>query len=772
MKYILIIGSGVRETAIAKRLLSDSKENINLIAISDKFNPQIVDYCEKTFKISNLKFNTFLADAKIEEFINNNVWDIEFAVIGPELALKEGYADFFESLKVPTIGPKLELAKVEWSKKYCREFLRKCGLSLISPMWCEFSGLSREKCRGIFLSLNEKYGNLVIKKDGLCGGKGVIVQGIDFTDYTEAEEFIFNGGEISGDIILEERLIGEEFSLMSLYNPNGNIYHFPPVQDFKRRFNKNTGPNTGSMGCLIAENNMLNFLSEKDIEHTRGLNKHILENLPGYRGVLYGSYIRTKDSIKLIEINCRFGDPECVLALNLLEGSLYNLFKSACDCDCESSNKELVETGVNFKKGAMLGVYMVPKAYGLSSDCNKGTSRQQDIICFDKKYKDNRDNIIMGDVRYNGESYFTGTSRTLFIWETGENIGDCIDKVNKLIGYVKGNLDYRTDIGDSYRKNAYEDCGVSVDRADLALKLIKPDIVSTYNKNVTSEYGSFSGEYKLGNQTLLASIDGVGTKTKFITQFLGEEGYLNLGMDLINHSINDILVQGGKPLFFLDYFGTGKLNPTELRNFVSGIAGVCREHDVVLIGGETAEMPGFYTSKDSSELVGCIVGMKNERFKNLNQNFTEGDILVYFESSGPHTNGYSYIRNLDLSWNIVKEVPELMAVHKCYYNDVMAVLDEYGDDFIKGMCHITGGGLFENLKRIIPKDLFRKMEIKINGLEIPIWADFLKDCTGITLRELFDIFNCGVGYVLIISPENYAKIIESENNNLQYLGKL
>ena len=183
-------------------------------------------------------------------------------------------------------------------------------------------------------------------------------------------------------------------------------------------------------------------------------------------------------------------------------------------------------------------------------------------------------------------------------------------------------------------------------------------------------------------------------------------------------------------------------------------------------------MPGFYTSKDSSELVGCIVGMKNERFKNLNQNFTEGDILVYFESSGPHTNGYSYIRNLDLSWNIVKEVPELMAVHKCYYNDVMAVLDEYGDDFIKGMCHITGGGLFENLKRIIPKDLFRKMEIKINGLEIPIWADFLKDCTGITLRELFDIFNCGVGYVLIISPENYAKIIESENNNLQYLGKL
>ena len=161
------------------------------------------------------------------------------------------------------------------------------------------------------------------------------------------------------------------------------------------------------------------------------------------------------------------------------------------------------------------------------------------------------------------------------------------------------------------------------------------------------------------NETLLASIDGGGTNSKFVTDFLGEEGYLTLGMDIINHSINDILVQGGKPLFFLDYFGTGHLNAIELRNFVCGVANECKKHNVVLIGGETAEMPGFYKYEGSSELVGCIVGVKDKRFQRLNKNIESGDVLVYIDSSGPHTNGYSFIRKLNLSEHIVAEVPEL-----------------------------------------------------------------------------------------------------------------
>jgi phosphoribosylamine--glycine ligase / phosphoribosylformylglycinamidine cyclo-ligase len=763
MNCVVIIGSGVRETSIAKRLYLDTNKEIKLIVISDKFNPQMVEYSYRTFKVNDYLLTNFLMNDEIENLINNNFKEIEFVVIGPEIALKEGYADFFESINVPTIGPKINLAKLEWSKQFCREFLRKNKMSHLSPMWCKVNGLSRNECKDVFSNLSQKHGDIVIKRDGLCGGKGVIVQSVDFTKYSDAEQFIFENQDNCGELLFEERLIGEEFSLMSLYNPNGNIYHFPPIQDYKRRFNGNQGPNTGSMGCLVSQNNSLHFLTDSDITYTQNINKQILENSPGYRGVLYGSYIKTTNGIKLIEINCRFGDPECVVALELLNESLYDLFKNISKSDSEPIK-------LTFKREAVMGIYMVPRNYGSVSINN--TCSLQNVISFNENYKENRDNIFMGDVRYNGESYFTGTSRTLFICHRGSNIAECIDKVNNTIKCVNGTLDYRTDIGSDYKEKAYEECGVSVNRANEALKMIKSDIVSTYNHNVTSEYGSFSGEYKLGSNTLLASIDGVGTKSKFVIEFLGEEGYLNLGMDLINHSINDILVQGGKPLFFLDYFGTGKLNPIELRNFVSGIASECKKYDVVLIGGETAEMPGFYTSNNSSELVGCIVGVKDSCFKNLNKNIETGDVLVYFESSGPHTNGYSYIRKLDLTKEIVKEVPELLDVHKCYYGNVMEIIQEYGEDFIKGMCHITGGGLFENLARVIPKELFDNMEIKINELEIPIWADFLKDCTGITLRELFEIFNCGVGYVLIISPDNYARIIEDENNNLTYLGKL
>ena len=760
-KNVLIIGSGVRETYIAKRLIVDSDAKINLTIISNKKNPQLFEFSENYFIIENFNLSSFLNHENIETFVNQNQNNIEFVVIGPEAALEAGYADFFESIGISTIGPQLELAKIETSKMFCREFLRKSSLSELSPLWCNISGLSKPEVRKIFLNLSNKYGNLVVKKIGLCGGKGVKVQGVDFSEYIEIEQFIFNEGEESGNIILEQRLIGKEFSLMTLTSPNGNLYHFPPVKDYKRRFNGNQGPNTGSMGSVICANNTLQFLSRKDLELAEIYNEKILNNLKDYRGVFYGSYIKTTEgSLKLIEANCRFGDPECVLALCLLKTDLYKLFLSLTN----KWDGRRVE--IDFSRDACMGLYMVPPEYALEDKQSTNTLRNALSI------SDRDSNIIMGDVKSNGDSLFTGSSRTLFVFSKEPELCDCINNVHNIIKGVNGHLDYRTDIGAEFIEDAYENCGVSVSRAQEALNLIKPDIVSTYNSNVTSEYGSFSGEYKLGDEILLASIDGVGTKTKFVTDFLDEEGYLTLGMDLINHSINDILVQGGRPLFFLDYFGTGKLDPSKLRYFVSGIANECKKYNVVLIGGETAEMPGFYSSDEANELVGCIVGVKDKRFTDLNKNLERGDVLVYLESSGPHTNGYSFIRNLDLDEETVKAVPELLEPHRCYYNDVNYFLETYGNDFIKGMCHITGGGLFENLKRIIPEDLFKTMELNINEIELPIWAQFILDCSMITKKQLFDIFNCGVGYVLIVSPENYARIIEDENNDLIYLGKL
>lgn len=767
-KKVILIGCGVRETYLAKRLYKDTNGTIILTVITDKQNPEISEYAKNVFIIDDYKLSTFLSNKNVEHFINTNFKNVQFAIIGPEKPLEDGFADFFESIGIPTIGPKMKLAQVETNKLFCREFLRKNGMSNLSPLWCNITDMSRDNCRESFNNLNKKYGDLVVKKVGLCGGKGVKVQGVDFLEYSEVEDFIFGANlDNAGDVIIEQRLRGKEFSLMSLYNPNGDIYHFPPVKDYKRRHNGNTGPNTGSMGGLIDRDNTLEFLTEADINFARDVNKQILNRLEGYRGIFYGSFIKTNGLIQLIEINCRFGDPEGTLALELLENNLYDLLLSVCQFDKSGDYNRQV---LHFKRSAVMGVYMVPREYALPGVSGNGL---RNIIHFNDEINEKYEkNVIMGDIKFNGESYFTGTSRSLLILHTGETLEDCINKINETIKFINGSLDYRTDIGSEFIADSYESCGVSVTRAQQALALIKSDIVSTYNKNVTSEYGAFSGEYKFGDETLLTSIDGVGTKTKFVVDFLGEEGYLTLGMDLINHSINDILVQGGRPIFFLDYFGTSKLNPIELRNFVCGIANECKKYDVVLIGGETAEMPGFYTSDNSSELVGCIVGVKDKRFNSLNRNIESGDVLVYFESSGPHTNGYSFIRNLELTEDIVTEVPELLEPHRCYYTAVMDILNEYGVDFIKGMCHITGGGLFENLKRIIPAELFDTMEIKINEIEFPIWADFLMECKGITRKQLLDIFNCGIGYVLVLSPESYARIIEDENNDLIYLGKL
>ena len=202
------------------------------------------------------------------------------------------------------------------------------------------------------------------------------MQGVDFTEYSEVEEFIFNGEDTAGDIILEERLLGKEFSMMSLYNPNGLLYHLPPVKDYKRRYNGNSGPNTGSMGALVDKDNKLDFLSPEDLNLVKSYNKQILSHLHGYRGVFYGSYIKTNCVIKLIEVNCRFGDPEGVLALELFTGNLYDLFSSIC-------SNSIDRIPLEFSTKAALGIYMVPKEYAVeTADIGESGGSLRNIIHF------------------------------------------------------------------------------------------------------------------------------------------------------------------------------------------------------------------------------------------------------------------------------------------------------------------------------------------------------------------------------------------------------
>ena len=244
----------------------------------------------------------------------------------------------------------------------------------------------------------------------------------------------------------------------------------------------------------------------------------------------------------------------------------------------------------------------------------------------------------------------------------------------------------------------------------------------------------------------------------------------------MNHCINDILVQGGEPLFFLDYFGSGSLDPNELFNFVRGIVASCCSHGVVLMGGETAEMPDSY-KENVTELIGCIIGVKSPSLINVNTFWDKAEeyTVLCYPSSGPHTNGYSLIRKLELDNknSIDKQIIDQMVnPHRCYLSEINDLVREYGGDFIKGMCHITGGGLYENMRRVVPTNYKMEFDLDLIEGELPTWCVEIKKRMNISLDEMLGIFNCGIGYVVIVSSSDYKKYKNSLEKDLRNIGSL
>ena len=314
----------------------------------------------------------------------------------------------------------------------------------------------------------------------------------------------------------------------------------------------------------------------------------------------------------------------------------------------------------------------------------------------------------------------------------------------------------------------YSQVGVSISRGNNSVKKIKKYVEKTYNHNVLSKHGDFSGMYKLGKYTLVSSIDGVGTKTKFVTNVLKEQGYRNLGKDLVNHLTNDILVQGAYPLFFLDYFGTSYLKEEEITNFIKGISDSCTlNNNIPLMGGETAEMPLIY-QENTTDLVGCMFGLKDSRFSdfmstkhNQYRLMHYDDILVGLPSVGPHTNGYSLINNIVKNNGLPNDkdiIYPLLEPHKSYLHEIEEFTNIFGHDQIKAMCHVTGGGILDNLKRVIPKHF--QINLDIDSLYLPKWCQYIMNTGNVTLEEMQQVYNCGIGFVIVVSPQVFDKMYQ------------
>jgi phosphoribosylformylglycinamidine cyclo-ligase len=312
----------------------------------------------------------------------------------------------------------------------------------------------------------------------------------------------------------------------------------------------------------------------------------------------------------------------------------------------------------------------------------------------------------------------------------------------------------------------YKSAGVDIDAGNETVRRIRALARGTFTPGVLSDIGSFGGLFRLDRDryqepVLVSSADGVGTKLK-VAFMTGRHD--TVGADLVNHCVNDILVQGAEPLFFLDYLATGRLSPAVAEQVVSGVARACRENGCALIGGETAEMPGFYADGEY-DIAGFIVGVVERSRVVDGKSIVPGDVLIGLPSAGLHTNGYSLARRVLFEmagWQADTFVAELgttvgdalLASHRSYLSLVRPLLERQS---VRGLAHITGGGITENLPRVLPEGC--AAEIDLRAWDVPALFRLLQERGQIAGDEMFRAFNMGIGLVIVCAARDAERVI-------------
>ena len=417
---ILLIGSGAREHAIA-RALARSPQKPTTVCFASNNNPGIQEL-SAYFTMGDIK-----NPQAVVSFAQQ--YGADLAIIGPEAPLEVGVADALLDAGISTVGPKKALAQIETSKGFTRDLLKKYNIPSC-PRYRVFSSL--DGVSEILSELGEKY---VVKFDGLMGGKGVKVAGDHLLSHEDAISYCREIIKIGGKFVIEEKLIGQEFSLMS-FSDGDHLAHMPPVQDHKRAYVGDTGPNTGGMGSYSDSNHLLPFLTEEDIVQAQEFNQATIDALKkefceGYKGILYGGFISTVDGVKLIEYNARLGDPEGMNVLPLLESD----FVEVC---LGIVNGNLNQKDISFRNQATVCKYAVPEGYpdspvkGKPIDISEITETNQLYFA----------SVDMQD----GQLYEAG-SRTVAYVGIAETLSEAEAKAEAEISKVRGPLFHRTDIG-------------------------------------------------------------------------------------------------------------------------------------------------------------------------------------------------------------------------------------------------------------------------------------------------------------------------------------
>ena len=417
---ILLIGSGAREHAVA-RAIDNSEHNSNLYCMASNMNPGIAELCSEII-IDNIN------DPKlIVEYAKHA--KASLAIIGPENPLSVGVSDVLWDAKIKVVGPKRSLAQIETSKAFTRELLSEYRIPG-GPKYQTFDSMN-----GVTEFLNELGEAYVVKYDGLAGGKGVKVAGDHLQSHQEAIDYCQDIINKNGHFVIEEQFFGEEFSLMSFCDGE-TLKHMPAIQDHKRAYENDTGPNTGGMGTYSDANHSLPFLDSSDIEEAHNINTQTARALKdkfdeGYKGILYGGFMATKDGVRLIEYNARFGDPEAMNALSLLETDLVEMCSAMAD-------GTLNNIDIRFANKATVCKYAVPEGY--PDKPVKGEN-------IDTSKISDPDKLFYASVDIKDGALIESGSRTVAVVGVADSISEAEKIAENEIASVSGPLFHRKDIG-------------------------------------------------------------------------------------------------------------------------------------------------------------------------------------------------------------------------------------------------------------------------------------------------------------------------------------
>lgn len=424
MKNILLVGSGAREHAIA-RAIKRSTQPSSIFCFASNNNPAIKRLCSK-FHVGSLKNTQEIVDFAIEQ---STAYPFDFAIIGPEQPLADGIVDLLRKINIPAVGPTQKLAQIETSKGFARDLLKNHAGSFL-PRYKSFNTIS-----GVKEFLQSLGDNFVIKADGLMSGKGVKVAQEHLFGHEEAISYCQELIEKSCSFLIEEKFFGQEFSLLS-FSDGEHLAHMPVVQDHKRAFIDDLGPNTGGMGSYSDANHRLPFLSEHDIHQAQLLNQITIKALAQeckepYKGVLYGGFMVTASGVKLIEYNARFGDPEVINVLALLKSDFITV------CEAIIGGK-LDSTKVDFASKATVCKYLVPEGY-------PDQSQERELI--DISAVTDEGCIYYAAVNEVDGHLYTMNSRALAVLGVADNILAAEKIAEETAQKIVGKLFHRYDIG-------------------------------------------------------------------------------------------------------------------------------------------------------------------------------------------------------------------------------------------------------------------------------------------------------------------------------------